>query len=814
MPSAASEKPLILVLDDDAESARYLHQTLLKEDLAVEGTTYEHCLEACARLQPDAVLLSATLRQGDPFKLCSELNELADADSPAVIIMTPDDGELIADAQAAGADELLLRPLRSPLIKQAVRRQIEIARLRRVQRESARSQALENALLDSEERYRVLVETFGDIFFNITPDLHTTYFNPTFEKVTGWSRHEWIDQPLLSLVYADDQPTAVEMFERLQQGEPQPPVELRFYTASGEIHYGEFTAQPEYQRRTLLGIWGTIRDITERKLAEVAEHEQRELADSLRDTATALNRTLDLDKLFSILLTQVARVVPNDSSNIMLIEDGIARVVRSQGYQARGIEPEVRAIRFLIEDTPNMRWMAQTGEALFLSDVRGYTGWVKTPSTDWVRSHVGVPISIDERVIGFINLDSAIVDSFTPADVEHLQSFASQAAVAIRNANLYNALRRQADELETRVAERTAEVVRERAQLRAILDSMNEGVIYDEKLRVLYINEALTEMTGYTIDEWHGYLDTLKSDAMTQDSLDDMTRQLFDTIAAGHPWTQEMRIRRKDGIEFDANLTSTHVSDSRGQVIGSVTVIRDVSQEKALADQKARFVAHASHELRTPITNLKTRLYLLQRQPERLPDHLKILNEVTERMRNLVEDLLDVSRFESGVISLRREEIELQALVLDVVQMQQAEAAQKDILVRSRLPPEPVYIQADHDRFVQVVTNLLVNAINYTPARGHVEVEVALRDNSVFVVVSDDGIGISEEHMPYLFQAFYRADTRPGGTGLGLSISRQIVELHGGEITVESQPGQGSRFSVRLPIGDPRHIIAPVRGSI
>jgi signal transduction histidine kinase len=269
-------------------------------------------------------------------------------------------------------------------------------------------------------------------------------------------------------------------------------------------------------------------------------------------------------------------------------------------------------------------------------------------------------------------------------------------------------------------------------------------------------------------------------------------------------WRNDPRLMRKDGSEFDAVTISTAVVMPGSNTSGAVSVIRDVSKEKALQQQKERFVAYASHELRTPITNLKTRLYLMRRQPERMEEHMRVLEHVTDRMKRLVEDLLDVSRFERGVINLNFENLVLQDLIRTLVEIQQPEAERKQLQLVCTLPEEALHIHADTERLAQVITNLLTNAINYTPSGGRIEVRLIkvceVTGALARVEVEDSGIGISEEHLPHIFQPFYRVISPVEGTGLGLSITKEIVELHGGDLEVSSQIGVGSNFRFWLPV--------------
>jgi PAS domain S-box-containing protein len=356
--------------------------------------------------------------------------------------------------------------------------------------------------------------------------------------------------------------------------------------------------------------------------------------------------------------------------------------------------------------------------------------------------------------------------------------------------------------LEQRVVERTTELERAHTQLQTILDSMSDGVIgilFDENgnPETRYVNKALTRLVGYTQDEWNGIL--LRGDHKTEAEAAVFTAQLYEYLRH-HPSKRiEAKILRKDGSMFDAEITSTRL-DGGGKMIGMVTVMRNISEAKALEDQRARFVANASHELRTPITNLMTRLYLLRKQPERLDDHLEILDSVAGRMRRLVEDLLEISRFERGVIPLNLKPVEVCELVSNVIETQTAEADQKHIRLIHQWSDTPCVVLADADRMTQVITNLVVNAINYTAENGTVNVLVTAENNNqtVVIVVQDTGTGIAPEHLPHIFHAFYRANEGVNGTGLGLSIAKEIVENHGGQISVESQVGVGTRFIVRL----------------
>lgn len=402
-------------------------------------------------------------------------------------------------------------------------------------------------------------------------------------------------------------------------------------------------------------------------------------------------------------------------------------------------------------------------------------------------------------MIGFINLESTQPQVFNEDYAARLLSFSNQVGIAIQNARLYESSQINARDLQQVVGERTAELNNERLRLYTILNAMTEGVMYyDQDNVTLFTNSSLWRLTGYNDEEWRSQailnqifqLSAVKQLSFWQD--------VREVVSLSGVWRNEVKIQRKDGSEFDAAVVISRVVGAEGQSVGSVIVLRDISQQKQLDRQRTSFIANASHELRTPVTNIKTRLYLIRRQPERLEDHLKILESVTERMKKLVEDLFDLSRFEHGILPIDRQVVKLQDLLSEIGSIQQPEAERKQINLVLKQPDEPILISVDPPRFTQVMTNLVTNAINYTPNGGRIDLEAESEAEQVIIHVCDTGIGIAADTLEQIFKPFYRGTETSTGAGLGLSISKEIIELHGGQIAVSSEVGVGTRFSVTL----------------
>ena len=534
------------------------------------------------------------------------------------------------------------------------------------------------------------------------------------------------------------------------------------------------------------------------RLVSASEREQRLFAEALRDTAAILTSTLNRDEVLDRILAAIAQVIPHDRGNIMLIEEeNMGRIVRYHRFGDFSADAPERHLLFNIRETPTFWQMYTTHQPLLISDITTFPDWQDYKIAHWVKSYLGMPILSDNEVIGFLNLDSSHINGFTEKHLEQIQVFAHQATIAIRNATLY-------DEMEQRVARRTAELENERRQLQAILDSMGEGVYYTEDAQILYTNAMLARLTGYTVDEITQLLSTDLFSPNNPQSPEEIQQEKRQTLAKEPIWRKHVKIVGKAGYEFDGSLIVARVSEPDERPLRMVTVVRDISEEKALEDRKNRFISRASHELRTPVTNISTRLYLIQRQPDRFPEHLEVLEEVNERMKNLIEDLLDKSRLEQGQMQLNVQATVIQDLITSVARVQSAQAELKHISLVVNLTDEPLHVLADRERLIQVITNLVTNAINYTPEGGTVTLSLSREDTTrqALLQVEDTGIGIAREHLLHVFDPFYRIDEKVRGTGLGLSISREIIRLHHGEISVESTPGKGSCFTIKLGLID------------
>lgn len=352
-------------------------------------------------------------------------------------------------------------------------------------------------------------------------------------------------------------------------------------------------------------------------------------------------------------------------------------------------------------------------------------------------------------------------------------------------------LQRAVSSLATQAAGWSTELVVHRDRLQSVLDSMSTGVVVSNgEGRVELINPAARELLG------------------------------LDPGAAALP--VPMARASDNGQAFQTtngrvmNAVSTPIRRADGEMLGLVTVLEDLTRERELERVRSDFLTVVSHELRTPLTAVKGSLDLLLDGDVGSLDplqqrFLQTARRNSERLISLVQDLLDLSRLEAGQVNLNLHPADVRRIVDDVVLGLGTIFDSKRQEIHIELPPQPVLVMADRRRFEQVITNLLGNAASYTPEEGWIEIQAQpdLAAGQAVLIVRNSGPGIAPEDREHLFEKFYRGGNaltrQDGGSGLGLAIVKSLVDLHHGTITVESEPGNGAAFIVRLPLaGDER----------
>jgi PAS domain S-box-containing protein len=434
----------------------------------------------------------------------------------------------------------------------------------------------------------------------------------------------------------------------------------------------------------------------------------------------------------------------------------------------------------------------------------------KTGLVDWVR--LSIPLITREETIGAWLFGRRDPDDFYPQnDIDLLQTLANQLAPVVENISLYEALQQHADSLAIEVANRTAELKSEKDRTQAVLDSAGEGIFFTDPAGViLYANRAMALQSGYDAEELRGKtLDLWQS----EDDSPEIYREMWTAIFAGEEWTGEMLLQQKDGKYTDVNLAIAPIQSEDGDLTGFVGVQSDISKLKEIDRVKSNIISSVSHELKTPLTTIKTYLMLIKRGKEEKRDgYLTVLNRETDRLTNIIQDLLDLSKLDAGKIPSKLAPIDLDIAANEVIISCSTRAIAKEISLELDSDPQLPPAFADRNQLEQVLTNLVVNALNYTPPGGNVVVTTGRGQMNghmaVWCRISDDGPGVDPIDLPHLFDRFYRGqaalESGEPGTGLGLAICKEIIERHNGKLDVSSQPGEGAAFTVWLPADNSR----------
>jgi len=360
-----------------------------------------------------------------------------------------------------------------------------------------------------------------------------------------------------------------------------------------------------------------------------------------------------------------------------------------------------------------------------------------------------------------------------------------------------------------RAALKSQSLVKEQGRLAAIFQHSAEGILtVDKALRIIDFNPAMERLTGWSESEVLGrfYYEVLRPRDRQGIELGLQGSPILQAFAGQTVENREMVISARDGQRFDVSVTASCVRSARGEPMNGILNVRDITREREQEEQRSTFISVISHELQTPIAIIKGYASTLTRtdamlDPEALRSRLLAVEEEADRLNKLVGNLLYASRIQAGGLQMEIAPLDLSRLVQGVVRRLQARSP--DVSVTLDIPPNLPIVMADRERIVEVLQNLLDNAIKYSPQRRDMTVACRATGDEVIVSVSDSGIGISLRDQEQIFHRFQRVGhhltrTIPGA-GLGLYICHAIVEAHGGHIWVESTLHEGSTFSFSLP---------------
>ena len=409
---------------------------------------------------------------------------------------------------------------------------------------------------------------------------------------------------------------------------------------------------------------------------------------------------------------------------------------------------------------------------------------------DWARierlkSFAGYPLIHEGRLVGVVAMWSR--ERLRDEVLEALRILARHAATAIAGAQLIQDVRAESEK--SQAATR---------QIEALVQASRSGILLvDRHSRVAFVNSAFRRLFALDDHELTGWpvaaVEASVKPVLREQPLRGEDREL-EVHLPGEPKPRVLR------------AYSAKVAGIGGEPIGWMGVFDDVTRDREVDRMKTEFISTVSHELRTPLTSIKASMALLLDGETELDGETAELVQVSkrnaDRLVRLVNDILDVSKIEAGRLQLDLQEHEVARLCAEAVAGIDGFAKKVGVVVRTSLAPGLPRLRADWDRVVQVLTNLLSNALKFSPGGSEVDLVVSSRDAGVLFAVRDRGPGIPADFRDKLFTKFAQSDRakrEQEGTGLGLAISRALVLAHGGEIWVESEPGHGASFFFTLP---------------
>jgi len=527
--------------------------------------------------------------------------------------------------------------------------------------------------------------------------------------------------------------------------------------------------------------------------------------EALHEITRELTASLDLGRMLHRTLAEVVTAITAEMGVIFLLDSEVGKVVPETAVNWDSEEIPLPVL-------PSAWQLGQADALLTLNDLQTEQteAWVKVLAGPNMRSLMVAPLVANGAFMGLLAVASSRPEAFDPTHVRLFRAVLSQIATAIGNAEVYRLITQQAQELGQMLRRQQEESTKSQAILTSIADGV---VVNSAEGQTILVNPAAEHILDTLGEQLVGQdfyaLFSVFGDQGKGKAIASM-EALLDASALEVPKAFKMT------LEVNSRVVHAHLSPvltQQGDFLGVVTVFRDITKEVEADQAKSEFVSNVSHELRTPMTAIKGYTDLIHAGAvgsinDEQRRFLRIIKDNAERLTALINDLLDISRVETGRVRFEPRPIQIGDVISDVVNALAGQAEVKHQTLTYEVVGGLPDVMGDQNRLNQVLTNLVGNAIRYTPEGKEVELRAYPVEGAVRVDVRDTGIGIDSEDMGRIFERFYRADhplvQEASGTGLGLAIARMFVEMHGGRVWVESEPGEGSTFTFILPV--PGHV--------
>ena len=793
----STERAKLLLVDDRPENLLALEAIL--EPLDTELVRAQSGEEALRHLLSDeyaAILLDVQMPGLDGFQTAELIKRRERTRHVPILFLTAisKDAEHVFRGYTAGAVDYLMKPFDPLILRAKVAVFIELwQKTVEIRRRDAllAEQELQTLERESEVRYRSLADAVPQIVWTTDPDGNTLFYNERWYEYTGMTSGQ--EAPASTVIHPDDLPAALEHWQEVRERRAAFEIEYRIKRADGAYrwHLARAVCQQD-ESGHVTGWVGTALDIEDRKRTELQQQ-------FLAEAGWVLGSSLDYERtLADVAQLAVPRIA--DWCAVDVFVDGkLERLVLEHTDPlklalARELEePMLNASRSIASRALRTREPVLVSDldedalASFDFDERQ----LEIARALGPTSYVTVPLVARDEVLGLISLATAESNRrYDESDVALAQELALHAAVAIDNARLYTE------------AERRSRAAR-------ALEAVGDGVVLVDRQGVIRLwNTAATTITG-----------VLEADALGR-PIEDVVQRWSDIAPRIPVASQPGEPVRAETVPVEFGDRELWISGSGvGFEEGTVYAFRDLTEERALEELKADFVATVSHELRTPLAAIYGSAQTIRRTdielgPEIRDQLLGVIATESDRLGAIVNDLLLAGRLDASSLPMAVERCDPVLLAGAVVEAARTHLP-ATVELELHVPEDVADVVADPGQLHQVLVNLVDNAIKYSPEGGPVALSIANGDGAIRFTISDAGLGIPASEHRRIFEKFYRLDpdmTRGiGGTGLGLYICRELVRRMDGKIWVESALGKGSSFVVELPAAkeQPRAPVEP-----
>ncbi len=650
---------------------------------------------------------------------------------------------------------------------------------------------------------------------------------------------------------------------------------------------------------------------------ELSAQAGRELAETLLRVASTINTTLEQDRVLELILEQLAQVVQYDNASIMLLEENSLNSVARRSIHL----PESQFMSSVRTDVlAHVREVLENKQAVVITDTHSDSRWMRRQGSENIRCWLGVPLIVQDRVIGLLNLSNSIPGSYTDHHVQVSVAFAAHASIAIENARLYTQAQQEIEERERAQAalrqseahlqERVIELQRAKAaeqKQRELAETLSEAarsmsaslqiqevvhtiVVYlsrlvaADRIHIKLLHDNQVELFAHydrTTDEYNYTNGQFPLSPLEERVIQQATSYVIQDTDAQREWNwaaSEQGLRAwlsvpltvQDKVvglltlakaeanfytEHDVSLVSAFANQSaitvmnarlyqqlQNELVERMRAESALQEERGLLAQrveertfelkaannkltaalrtKDEFLATVSHELRTPLSAILLLTESMQKGVygalgARHSDVLSTVKQSARHLLALINDILDMSKIESGMFELDMGPVSLPIICRNSLQLVEETAYKKQITLVQKIDQSIDRVNGDERRLLQILVNLLSNALKFTQEGGKVGLEVVgdIQNRLVYLTVWDTGIGIAKEDIAKLFQPFVQLDSKLSrqyeGTGLGLALVARLTEMHGGTVALTSEVGKGSRFTVTLPWAPQQIELAP-----